>query len=160
MPKWITLVICIALPLLVGFTSGFLTRHESGGAWYQALQKPSFNPPSWIFGPVWTCLYILMGVSLYLVFQAIPSTMRTAALTVFAVQLTLNFFWSLLFFRYHLPGVAAIEIVVLWIAIVAMMLLFFRVQPLAAYIQIPYLAWVSFATVLSITIYWLNKAGG
>ena len=157
MPKWLILILCIILPLAVGFTSGYLTRNESGGPWFNALQKPSFNPPSWLFGPVWTTLYILMGISLYFVVQSAPSTARTMVLVIFAVQLVLNFFWSLLFFRYHLLGVASVEIVLLWFAIVAMIVTFYRVSPISAYLQIPNIAWVSFATVLCLSIFLLNR---
>ena len=160
MPKWIVFILCVALPMATGLTSGFLNRNESGGPWYRALEKPPFNPPSWVFAPVWTLLYLLMGVSFYLVVQAAPSQWRKPALIIFAVQLILNFCWSFLFFRFHMLGVAAAEIVVLLVAIILMIIFFYKVDHTAAYLQLPYLLWVSFATLLSVSIYWLNRHAG
>ncbi len=160
MQKWITLIVCLALPMVVGLTSGFLTSSESGGPWFKALQKPSFNPPSWVFGPVWTTLYLLMGVSLFLVYRSPHTSLRQTALIIFGVQLVLNFFWSLIFFRYHQLGLASVEIVLMLGAIIAMVVVFYKINPVAAYLQIPYIAWVSFATVLCVSIYWLNRAMG
>src|SRR5690606_36508377 len=110
-----------------------------------------------VFEPVWTLLYVLMGISLYLVYQTPTSPARRTALLAFTIQMALNFAWSLIFFRYHQLGLAALEIVILLAAIVWMVIMYARVRPLAAYLQLPYAASVSFATVLTITIYWLNR---
>ncbi len=157
MRKWLIATACIALPLIVGFTSGYLSGSGAGNPWYQNLDKPSFNPPSWVFGPVWTTLYVLMGVSLFLIYDTPRSAMRRWGLILFGVQLVLNFFWSLIFFRFEMLAAASAEILLLLASIVAMILVFYRVRPVAAYLQIPYLLWVSFASVLTITIYWMNR---
>lgn len=160
MTNWKNLIvaaICIAIPMATGGLAGYITSDDSSGVWYQALAKPAFQPPGWVFGPVWTTLYFLMGVGLFLVWRAPASRARTAAMGLFGGQLVLNFFWSLIFFQWHLLGVAVAEIVLMWVAIVAMMVAFWRVRPVAAYLQIPYIAWVTFATVLTSAIYWLNR---
>jgi len=157
MKNLLILSACIALPLAVGGLSGYLTV---GGLaeWSVNLKKPSFNPPGWIFGPVWTLLYALMGVSLYMVIKSGSQEVRTAAYAVFAVQLALNFWWSFIFFNSRELGWALLEILVLWLAILAMILLFYRISKPAALLQIPYLLWVSFATILNATLWWMNKA--
>jgi tryptophan-rich sensory protein len=154
--KWLTLAACIAGVLLVGFTSGIATASGMNG-WYDTLQKPFFNPPSWVFGPAWTALYILMGIGLYLILQTPKSEVRTAVLLIFGVQLFLNFAWSFLFFYFHRPGIALVEIVTLWAFILFMILQFHKLSPTAAYLQLPYLLWVSFATVLNASLWYLNR---
>jgi benzodiazapine receptor len=151
----IKLTVSIALPLMVGGIAGIFTA-KAVPAWYATLSRPSFNPPNWLFGPVWTTLYIIMGISLYLVWSQPESKERNMALAVFAVQLALNFGWSFIFFYFRQLGFALIEIVILWFGIAAMMILFYKLRPLAAYINIPYLLWVSFATVLNAAYYRLN----
>jgi translocator protein len=155
MKKWIVLVLCMLLPLAVGFVSGKITR-ENVIAWYPMLQKPSFTPPNYLFGPVWTVLYILMGISLYLIVRQPASHNRTKAITLFSIQLLLNFWWSILFFRFHLIGYALIDIILLLIIIMLMIRSFFKVNNTAAHLQWPYLAWVSFATALNLAIWVLN----
>jgi translocator protein len=142
------LAVCIGIPLLVGAVSGFATMKDLN-SWYAALRKPSFNPPNSVFGPVWTALYVLMGISLYLVWKAPPSPDRSAAMIAFGVQLVLNFAWSFLFFRFHRIALAFREIVLLYLCIIWMMALFARVDAAAAWLQVPYLLWVGFATVLN-----------
>lgn len=154
--KWLTLAACIAGVLLVGFTSGIATASGMNG-WYDLLQKPFFNPPSWVFGPAWTMLYILMGIGLYIILQTPVSEMRTRALIVFGVQLTLNFAWSFLFFYFHRPGIALVEILTLWTFILLMIVQFHKLSPTAAFLQMPYLVWVSFATLLNASLWYLNK---
>jgi benzodiazapine receptor len=156
MKNLLILSACIALPLAVGGLSGYLTV---GGLaeWYVNLKKPAFNPPGWIFGPVWTLLYALMGVSLYMVIKSVNHELKTAAYAVFAVQLALNFWWSFIFFNSRELGWALFEILVLWVAILALILLFYRISKPAALLQIPYLLWVSFATILNATLWWMNK---
>jgi len=140
------------------------------GAWYAALEKPSWNPPAWVFGPVWTALYTMMAVAGWLVWRAparggggggsaTARSTRGAALAVFALQLVLNAAWSWLFFGLHRPGLAFAEICALWLAILATTLLFWRVRPLAGGLLLPYLAWVSFAAALNLALWRLNLPG-
>jgi benzodiazapine receptor len=150
-------IICILIPIAIGAISGFITRNEMGnGGWFDSLTKPSFNPPNAVFGPVWTTLYLLMGISLYLIWNT-PDNNRTKALFIFALQLFFNFWWSLLFFYFHLLFASVIDIIALWICIIWMIIVFKRMKPLAAYLQLPYLAWVSFASALDISIWMLNR---
>jgi len=154
--KIIPLITCLAIPLLVGGISGWLTAGETN-TWYQTINKPPFNPPNWIFGPVWTTLYILMGISLFMIWDSPKSAERQRAMVVFSIQLFLNFCWSLIFFKLHMLFGAVVEIIALWLMIIYMLLCFSRVKPLAAYLNIPYLLWVSFASVLSTATWWLNR---
>lgn len=155
MKKWITIALCMFLPLAIGFVSGRITT-ENVRIWYPTLEKPSFTPPNYLFGPVWTLLYILMGISLYLIVRQPASPNRTKALTLFSVQLLLNFWWSILFFRFHLIAFALIDILLLLIFIMLMIRSFFKVNNTAPHLQWPYLAWVSFATALNMAIWVLN----
>jgi tryptophan-rich sensory protein len=158
MSNTLKFIIAVAVPLVVGGLSGFAT---SGGVatWYPTLTKPSFNPPAWVFGPTWTVLYIMMGVAAFLVWREGFSTAGVkGALALFAVQIALNGLWSILFFGMHQPGWALVEIIALWLAILATMVLFWRVVPLAGMLLLPYLAWVSFATVLNGALWWLNRS--
>ena len=124
--------------------------------WYVALNKPSWNPPSWLFGPVWTALYIAMAVAAWLVWKEAGFDGAGAALTLFFVQLALNLAWSGVFFALQSPGWALLEIVALWMAIAATMLLFFRHSAWAGGLMVPYVAWVTFAAVLNGAIWRLN----
>jgi len=148
------LVGCIALCLAVGLIGSLFTI-TGVGSWYSHLARPSFSPPNWLFGPVWTLLYILMGISLYLVITAKKKN-KQAAYYIFAVQLVLNLFWSILFFGMEMPLLAFIEILLLWVSILATIILFSRISRPAAWINLPYLCWVSFATLLNLAIYLLN----
>jgi len=151
----ITLFICLIIPLAIGGISGFATAAGITD-WYVTLNKPSFNPPNYLFAPVWTTLYTLMGISLFIIWRSPTGRIRNNALVIFAVQISLNFFWSFLFFKFKLPGVALIEIVLLWTSILMMIIFFKRVSKLAAFLQVPYLLWVSFATILNTAIWILN----
>jgi tryptophan-rich sensory protein len=137
---------------------GSLFTAPSIPTWYAALNKPAFNPPSWLFAPAWITLYTLMGVALFLVWrrgweeQAVRS-----AVGVFALQLLLNAAWSPLFFGLHWLLPALVEIVLLWILILLTMLRFRRLSPPAGWLLLPYLAWVSFAAVLNFSLWWLNR---
>lgn len=153
---WIPLVLCVVGVLAVGSLSGLANAGSIEG-WYATLKKPAFNPPNYVFGPVWTGLYLLLGVSLYRIVEAPPETARKTAMIVFGVQLFLNFSWSFLFFYFRLPGVAFAEILLLWVSILTMIVTFFRISPAAAYLQVPYLLWVGFASVLNGTIWYLNR---
>jgi tryptophan-rich sensory protein len=147
------LIISIAICLLVGFTSSFFTT-ASISTWYKDLNKPSFNPPNYLFGPVWTILYLLMGISLYLVWN---NSTDKVAIVFFIIQLALNFLWSFLFFQLKNPLLALIEILVLLAFIIATTIKFYPISKTAAYLLIPYILWVSFATILNFSIYWLNR---
>ena len=155
-PQIIRLVVSIVLPLGIGAFAGMFTSQAIPG-WYNTLNSPSFSPPNWIFGPVWTMLYIVMGISLYLIWDLPPDNERNLALIAFGVQLLFNFCWSFIFFYFKMIGFAFLEIVVLWICIVFMLILFYRIKPMAAYINLPYLLWVSFATILNAGYYFLNR---
>lgn len=150
------LVISLALPLAVGYIGSIFTSGSIDDGWYASLNQPSFNPPSSVFGPVWTVLYVLMGISLYMVWKEVPGRKRENALGVFTLQLLLNFLWTLFFFYFKDIEIALLDIIALWISIVIMIWLFFRVKQVAAWLNIPYLLWVSFATALNITYYILN----
>jgi len=126
--------------------------------WYADLKKPSFNPPDWVFAPVWTTLFLLMGISLYLVWsKETPGKSKKAAVAAFAIQLSLNSLWSFLFFGLHAPLFGLLEIVVLWFFILLTLLLFYRLSRPAAFLLLPYLLWVSFATVLNYALFALNR---
>ncbi|MEJ5303479.1 MAG: tryptophan-rich sensory protein [Bacteroidales bacterium] len=152
----IKLLVSIALPLGIGAFAGIFTS-QSIPEWYATLNKPSFNPPNWIFGPMWSLLYILMGISFFLIWKQPPSSQRNLAILCFALQLVLNFSWSFIFFYYKLIGLALLEIIFLLVSICLMILMFYKLKPLAAYLNIPYLLWVSFATVLNGAINFLNR---
>ena len=154
MKKILLLAGCILLTLAVGGVSGYFTVAEIAG-WYSTLHKPSFNPPNYVFGPVWTCLYLLMGISFYLVLTS-HAAPRRQALVFFWVQLIFNFFWSLIFFNMHRVGLALVDIVLMWLAILGMIITFYKINKVAALMQLPYLAWVSFATCLNAAIWVLN----
>jgi translocator protein len=126
--------------------------------WYADLLKPTWNPPSWLFGPVWTLLYIAMAAALWLVRREpdIDEDLRQRAVALFAIQFLLNLAWTPLFFGLHSPGLAFLEICVLWIALLWTMLMFGRIRALAGYLLLPYLLWVSFALVLTGTIWLMN----
>lgn len=149
------LVLCILIPLAVGGLSGYLTTSNIA-SWYATLVKPSFNPPNNIFGPVWSVLYLLMGISFYLALNNAKPENKSKIIFVFAIQLVLNFFWSIIFFNLHQLGFALTEIVFLWISILAMIITFYKTNKLAAYMNVPYLLWVSFATFLNYSLYHLN----
>lgn len=155
MKNYLKLFLFILIPLSVGGLSGFFTA-KNIPLWYSTLAKPSFNPPNYLFGPVWTTLYILMGISFYLVHQASKKEERRKVVIVFSTQLILNFFWSIIFFAWQQIGFAAIEIVVMWLSITYMIYVYYPKHKVASLLQIPYLLWVSFATVLNISIFLLN----
>jgi len=152
----VAFVVNIAIPLAVGATGAFFTA-SSVKTWYITLNKPSFNPPNTIFAPVWTTLYIIMGISAYLVWQkrhTIKHFPRTIA--IYAIQLILNLMWSFIFFYAHQIGVALFEIIVLLLVVITNALTFYKIDKLAGLLFIPYILWVSFATVLTYNIFILN----
>ena len=154
MKKILKIIISILIPFLASFIGGLFTS-SSVSTWYVDLIKPSFNPPSWVFGPVWTILYLLMGVSLYLIWID-KSKNKKIAFVAFGVQLFFNALWSILFFGLKNPLFAFIEIILLWTAILTTIIYFYRINKNAAYLLIPYILWVSFAAVLNFFIFYLN----
>jgi len=156
MKKILLFLFCIALTLSVGAISGIATK-DGINQWFYELKKPIFNPPNTVFGPVWTLLYFLMGVSFYFILRQNPSPLRTKAIVIFGIQLVLNFTWSFLFFKYQLLGIAFIEIIAIWLSIIFMIASFYPVHKKAAFLQIPYLLWVSFATLLNGSLWFLNR---
>lgn len=135
---------------------GSLFTTQKIPTWYATLVKPPYNPPSWLFGPVWITLYLLMGISLYLLLAERESCERTTALVLFGVQLTLNALWSFLFFGLESPLYGLTGIVILLIAIILTMGASYRISRPATYLFIPYVCWVSFATIVNYSIYVLN----
>ncbi len=149
-------IISLAIPVAVGATAGFFTA-TGVDSWYQTINKPSWNPPNWIFAPVWTTLYIMMGIALFLVWKSNTGAgLKRTAITLFAVQLGLNFFWSFIFFDQQQPGWALVEIIMMWLAILLTIFAFAKVNKTAAWLLVPYISWVSFATILNYTIWQLN----
>jgi tryptophan-rich sensory protein len=150
----IALVVCLA----VGYSASLITR-PSVETWYPTIEKPFFNPPNWIFMPVWTLLYIFMAVAAGLVWDTIKEQNEAVkkALGFFIIQLTLNAIWSYLFFGLKNPMLALIEIALLWLMIYETYLKFTKINKTAGYLLIPYLAWVGFAAILNASIWWLNK---
>jgi tryptophan-rich sensory protein len=146
----------VALCLGVSAIGGAITR-TSVLDWYQGLSKPWFNPPDWVFAPVWISLFILMGVSAWLVWRRTGFGRGQLPLASFGVQLALNLAWSLLFFGLRSVGWALVEIVVLWMAILTTVIGFYRVNALAGLLLVPYLLWSSFAVALTAAIWWLNR---
>ncbi len=153
--QWIGLVLYIAVCLGAGGLGALATTPEIGG-WYRTIIKPSWNPPDWVFGPVWTMLFVLMGTSAWLVWKSAGFKDAAYSLSLFFVQLTLNITWSWIFFGLHAIGCALIEILVLWLAIVATTGAFFRRDKAAGWLLVPYLVWVTFASFLNFAIWRLN----
>ena len=158
MNKISRIAIVVIICLSVGYLSGMVTR-EAITTWYPTLVKPSFNPPNWIFAPVWTSLYVMMGIAAGLVWNQIASNevAVTKALQFFGIQLVLNVLWSYLFFGMHNLMLATIEVVLLWLLIFENYSQFAKINKTASYLLLPYLAWVSFASVLTASIWWLNS---
>jgi tryptophan-rich sensory protein len=154
MNKYLKLFISLLLPQIAGGLGAFFTL-SSVQSWYLTLNKPSWNPPSWLFGPVWTTLYVLMGIACYLIWKS-EHPRKKQVLTLYFLQLFLNFLWSPAFFGVQNPMLGMLVIVPLWVAILACILLFRKINGWAALLMIPYLLWVSFATVLNATIWYLN----
>jgi benzodiazapine receptor len=152
---YVKLFLSLALTLLVGFGAAFATANAIN-SWYPALHKPFFNPPNWLFAPVWTILYILMGIAFYFVWKVKESTQRNIAMFVFVLQLAINGAWSFIFFQMHKIGWAFIDIFILSIMIIVTMYLFTPLSKLASWLLYPYLLWVTFAAILNFSIWYLN----
>ena len=147
------LFISILIPLLVGGIATFFTTSGVNG-WYAMANKPSFNPPNWLFAPVWTALYIMMGVALFLVWKSEGAkAIKQTAFISFAVQLVLNFLWSFIFFYAKQPGWAFVDIIAMWIAILLTIIWFAKISSAASWLLVPYIFWVSFASLLNFYIW-------
>ena len=155
MNLFIKILVCVLLCAGLGFASGYSTVNEING-WFQTIEKPSWNPPNWIFSPVWTTLYILMGIAAGIIWHS-KDERRNTALMLFILQFLFNLAWSYIFFSRHEPGWAFAEIIIMLVLIITTTLAFYRVKPLAAYLMIPYILWVSFAAVLNGSIWMLNR---
>ncbi|MBT4722938.1 tryptophan-rich sensory protein [Candidatus Falkowbacteria bacterium] len=150
--KIVKFVFAILICQLAGLMGAIFNLNSIDG-WYTTIAKPVFNPPNWIFGPVWTILFILMGISLYLIWT---NKHHFFAMKIFGLQLFLNILWSFLFFGLQNPFAAFIGIVLLWISILLMIIQFYKVNRWSALLNIPYLLWVTFALVLNLAIVILN----
>jgi translocator protein len=157
MKNWLKLIISLVVPQAVAAGGAFFTVTGSG-SWYQQINRPEWNPPGWVFGPVWTALYIMMGVAFYLVWKSdVAKGIKQKAMGLWIAQLIANFFWSFIFFGQQQIGLAFIEIVVLWILILLTIFAFARINKLAAWLLVPYISWVSFAAMLNFAIWQLNR---
>ena len=157
MQKSIKIVLVVLVCVSIGYLSGMVTR-DSITTWYPTLVKPIFNPPNWIFAPVWTLLYIMMGIAAGLVWTSdFDEKMVKKALGFFAIQFGLNALWSYLFFGLHNPLLALAEIILLWLMLFETYNQFKKIDKTTGLLLLPYLAWVSFATILNASIWWLNR---
>jgi len=150
------LIVFLTICFIAAAIGGIVTGPAIDG-WYETLEKPSWQPPAWVFGPVWTMLYLLMAIAAWLVWRSAGARSAAVPLSLFAVQLVLNVAWSWTFFYLQRPGWAVLELIVLWVAIALTTLAFFRRSPVAGGLMLPYLAWVTFAGVLNFTIWRLNS---
>jgi len=156
MPLYLKIIICVVACTVIGVLSGFSTASTIDG-WYATLNKPPFNPPNWIFAPVWTILYAMMGVAAALVWdQGLEKPAVRAALWLFVAQGLLNAAWTPIFFGMQQLLFALVVILTLWVLIVLCIRKFKAINATAGYLLIPYLLWVSFATLLNASIWYLN----
>ena len=160
--NFLKLVIAIVVSEAAGVIGAFFTTPSIAG-WYATLVRPALNPPAWVFGPVWTTLFALMGIAAFLVWSSFAKATdgqekRTikVALVLFGIQLVLNTLWSIIFFGSHNPGAAFVEIIFLWLAILATIIAFAKISKPAAWLLLPYILWVSFASYLNFMIWILN----
>ncbi|KDR96739.1 TspO and MBR related proteins [Peptoclostridium litorale DSM 5388] len=150
------MLVAIAIPEAVGMLSALLTADTM--MVYMDLRRPSFSPPGWMFGPVWTLLYALMGYASFRIWvKRKEDSNASSALGVYSLQLFLNFIWTILFFRMQLRGVAFVDIILLLAFIVLTTVKFFNIDRFAGYIMIPYIMWVSFASVLNYAFWSINR---
>jgi benzodiazapine receptor len=149
-------VVGLLVWVVVSMAAGWIGSRFMPGEWYAALAKPSWNPPSSVFAPVWSTLYVLMGVAAWLVWRRVGFVGAPVALGLFVFQLVLNGLWSYLFFGAHQPGVAFMDIVALWLVILATTIAFWRVSVPAGVLLLPYLCWVGFASALNLQLWRLN----
>ncbi|MFA5163448.1 MAG: TspO/MBR family protein [Patescibacteria group bacterium] len=154
--KFLRPLVFILISQLAGVIGSVFTSSAIPG-WYSTLDKPSFNPPNWIFGPMWVTLYVLMGIASYLIWKRRGDIKSVKiSLIIFFAHLILNALWSIIFFGLHNPMLAFFEIVILWLSILLLIGLFYRIDKRASYLLIPYLLWVSFASILNYSIWKLN----
>ncbi|MFN8325447.1 TspO/MBR family protein [Flavobacterium sp.] len=158
MQKNLRIAAIVLTCLAVGYFSSLITR-ENIPTWYVTLKKPIFNPPNWVFAPVWTILYIMMGIAAGRVWNKVDNDLQNVkkGMYFFIVQLALNALWSYLFFGIHNLFLSLIEIILLWLMIYETMVQFKKVDKLASKLLIPYLVWVSYATILTASVWYLNK---
>lgn len=149
------LVLSILIAQTAGIIGSFFTV-SSVGSWYKTLAKPSWNPPSWVFGPVWITLYTLMGLAAFFIWKNRKHPYAKKALLFYGIQLVLNAWWSILFFGLKNPGIALIDIIILLVMMIITTLYFWKVERKAAWMMLPYIAWVGFATVLNFTLWQMN----
>lgn len=148
-------LISILLALSVGFIGSFFTT-PSISSWYAFINKPSFSPPNWLFAPAWTLLYILMGISAFLIWKKRDNLKTKQALIFYSIQLILNALWSIIFFGMHNLGLAFLEIIILWMFILITLIKFYKINKTAGLLFVPYLLWVSFASILNFAVWMLN----
>jgi translocator protein len=158
MGKWLSLVVALVVPQLVGGLSALISGDSA--RWYEQLRTPAWSPPGWVFGPVWSLLYLSMGFASWLVYRAPGAGRRRLALALFVLQLLLNFLWSPIFFGLQRIGWALAEMVLLWAAVGATAAAFWRVRRAAGVLLLPYWAWVTFAALLNFAIWRLNRGAG
>ena len=158
MSDWIALVISLAAAFGAAAIGGAGTS-KAIPVWYKGLKKPSFTPPEWAFGPVWTILYLLMAIAAWMVWEQGIAASVALPLAVYGIQLALNVLWSFLFFAWKKLRAGFIEIIALWAAVLATLLLFWGVSSIAGVLTVPYLAWVSVASALNYKVWKLNPAG-
>jgi len=155
--RWLVLLLFTVLCFAAGAVGSIWTS-SSVNTWYARLRKPSFNPPNWIFAPVWSTLYCLMALSAWLFWLAAGWSGARIGLTLFLLQLALNAAWSGVFFGLRRPGTALVEIVLLWIAAVATAFFFRPFSPIAYWFMVPYILWVAFATLINFEVWRLNRS--
>ncbi len=155
-PPLVSILCWVLVSLAAGAAGGIASQP---GEWYAALSKPSWNPPNWVFGPVWTTLYVMMGVAAALAWPGRATRAGRVGFLLFGLQLALNALWSWIFFRWHRLDLAFVELTVLWVTILGTIIAFRRIRPLAGHLLLPYLAWVTFAGVLNFAIARLNPGG-
>jgi tryptophan-rich sensory protein len=158
MKRFYKLIISVILPVMVGWVSSYFTA-SSVKTWFVTLKKPVFNPPAWLFAPVWTTLYILMGVAFYLIWKnnIAKYDLKKRAIVFYFVQLLFNFFWSVIFFYARQPGWAFAEILILLLMVCVTTFYFYKISKTAGWLMVPYILWVCFAAVLNYSIWQLNS---
>jgi translocator protein len=150
------LIIAVSIPMLVGAAASFFT-YSAVKVWYSTLNKPFFNPPNYLFGPVWTTLYIMMGIACFIIWKSqAKDSIKKTALIFYFIQLALNFSWSMFFFYLENPAAAFVVIVLMLISIACTIFWFKKISVLAAWLLVPYICWVGFATALNFEIWRLN----
>ena len=157
MKKFGKLVFSVSICLLTGFLGSFVTM-DSVTTWYSDLSRPSFTPPDWTFGVVWPILYVMMGISAFLIWnKGLVKRQVKIALGLFVLQLVLNGLWTPIFFGLHMIAIALVEIVLLWVAILLTIIVFWRISKASTFLLFPYILWVSFAVFLNAALWYMNR---